>query len=167
MTVPIQIIGSSAVLDANPEAKLETFLDHWDSGYLASLGSLKGQYVIKKVIYDIDKVSIDKVREVAKKLDEGLFECPVCQRIATQSAGNNGDGEPLKEDKKEEPVLKEEPAQKEKHKQKPKEEVKEPEPTLEPEFELDDVEIQELERERAIQKIVSAMDEILLMKMMR
>ena len=159
MTVPIQIIGSSAVLDANPEAKLESFLDHWDSGYLASLGSLNGQYVIKKVIYDLEKVSVDKVREVAKSIDEGLFECPVCQRIATQSAGegNNGDGVPIiKEENKEDLVLKEKlPV--------PKEEPKEPELELG----LDEVEIIELERERAIQKIINAMDEILLMKMMR
>ena len=159
MSVPIQIINDSAVLDANPKAVFEAVLDKWNSsGYWASLGALNGQYVIKKVIYDLEKVSVDKVREVAKSIDEGLFECPVCQRIATQSAGedNNGEGEPLKEDKKEEPVLKEKPT--------PKEEAPK---VPEPELELDEVEIQELEREKAIQKIVSAMDEILLMKMMR
>ena len=164
MSVPIQIINDSAVLDANPKAVFEAVLDKWNSsGYWASLGALNGQYVIKKVIYDLGKVSVEKVREVAKSIDEGLFECPVCTRLATHSADedNNGDGEPLKEaGKEEEPVLKEK-------RPKPKEEVKVPEPTLEHEFELDDVEIQELEREKAIQKIVSAMDEILLMKMMR
>lgn len=154
MSVPIQIIDDRAILDANPEAKLATFLDHWSMGYIASLGELEGMYVIKKVIYDLNKVDINKVREVAKKVDEGLFECPACQKIAKEnpSAGNNGDGkEPVKVEKREEPVAKE----------KTKEEVKEPE------LELDEVEIQELEREKAIQKIVSAMDEILLMKMMR
>jgi len=158
MSVPIQIINDSAVLDANPDAVFEAVLDKWtSSGYWASLGALNGQYVIKKVIYDLDKVSVDKVREVAKKVDEGLFECPVCQRIATQSAGKNGDGKQIaEEEKKEEPVLKEK-RPKPKHKEEGKA----------PELELDEVEIQEREREKAIHKIVSAMDEILLMKMMR
>ena len=154
--VPIQIIDDRAILDANPGARLETYLDKWDLGYIASLGSFEGMYVIKKVIYDLNKVDINKVREISHKIGEGLFECPVCQKMIKENAstGNNGDGEPInEEEKKEEPVVKE----------KSKEEVKEPELELE----LDEVEIRELERERGIQKIVNAMDEVLLMKMMR
>ena len=160
MSVPIQIIDDRAILDANPEAKLATFLDHWSMGYIASLGELEGMYVIKKVIYDLNKVDINKVREVAKKVDEGLFECPACQKIAKEnpSAGNNGEG--VKEEKVSKEKITIKPVSKEKI---TKEEVKEPELELE----LDEVEIQELEREKAIQKIVNAMDEILLMKMMR
>jgi hypothetical protein len=165
MDVPIQILGNRAIVQAN-EGKLVTYLDKFSThGYISSLIEKGNVYAIGKVIYDLDKVPISKVQEISHKIGDGLFECPVCTRLATQSADedNNGEGEPLKEaeteDKKEEePVLKEEP------KQKPKQEVpKKPEPELE----LDEVEIQELERERAIQKIVTAMDEILLMKMMQ
>ena len=160
MDVPIQILGNRAIVQAN-EGKLVTYLDKFSThGYISSLIEKGNVYAIGKVIYDLDKVPISKVQEISHKIGEGLFECPVCTRLATQSvdAGNNGDGEPLKEDKKEEPVVKEKLP-------KPKEEVIKPK--QEPELELDDVEIQELEREKAIQKIVSAMDEILLMKMMR
>lgn len=154
MPALIEVIGNRAVVNAN-EGELVTFLDHWTTqGYLSSLITSDNQYMIGKVIYDLTKVPISKVHEVAQKIDAGEFSCPVCQRMATQSVDNNGDGEPLKEEKEEEPVLKEKP--------KPKEEVKEPELELG----LDEVEIIELERERAIQKIVSAMDEVLLYKMM-
>ena len=159
MDVPIQILGDRAVVTAN-EGNLVTFLDKWSThGYVSSLIEKGNVYAIGKVIYDLNKVDINKVREISHKIGEGMFECPVCQKLIKEkpSTGNNGDGEPIiKEEKKEEePVLKEKP----KH----KEEVKAPEP----EVELDEVEIRELERERAIQKIVSAMDGILLMKMMR
>ncbi|GAH19471.1 unnamed protein product [marine sediment metagenome] len=155
--VPIQILGNRAIVSAN-EGKLVTYLDKFSShGYISSLIEKDNVYAIGKVIYDLDKVPISKVQEVAQGIGDGKFECPVCTRLATQSVDNNGDGEPItKEPKKEEPVLKEKPSTPE-----PKEEVKEPE------LELDEVEIKELERERAIQKIVNAMDEILLMKMMR
>jgi len=157
MDVPIQIIGNRAIVQAN-EGKLVTYLDKFSShGYISSLIEKGDVYAIGKVIYDLDKVPISKVQEISHKIGDGLFECPVCQQLVKQSTEkNNGDGkEPVKVDKREEPVLKE------KH----KEEVKKPEP--DPELELDEVEIREVEREKAIQKIVSAMDEILLMKMMR
>ena len=154
MDALIQILGDRAVVTAN-EGNLVTYLDKWSThGYISSLIEKGNVYAIGKVIYDLNRVDINKVREISHKIGEGLFECPACQKLVKEkpSAGNNGDGEPVKEElTKEEPVLKE----------KPKEEVKEPE------LELDEVEIRELERERAIQKIVSAMDEILLMKMMR
>ena len=155
MDVPIQILGNRAIVSAN-EGKLVTYMDKFSShGYISSLIEKDNVYAIGKVIYDLDKVPISKVQEIAQKVGEGLFECPVCQKLATQSAdaGNNGDGKPSTEEKKEEPVLKEKPKQ--------KEEVKELE------LGLDEVEIIELERERAIHMIVNAMDEILLMKMMR
>ena len=159
MDALIQILGDRAVVTAN-EGTLVTYLDKWSThGYISSLIEKGDVYAIGKVIYDLNKVDINKVREISHKIGEGMFECPVCQKLIKEkpSTGNNGDGEPIiKEEKKEEePVLKEKP----KH----KEEVKAPEP----EVELDEVEIRELERERAIQKIVSAMDGILLMKMMR
>lgn len=156
MDVPIQILGNRAIVSAN-EGKLVTYLDKFYShGYISSLIEKGDVYAIGKVIYDLDKVPISKVQEISHKIGEGLFECSVCQKLVKgePSTGNNGDGEQINEEEK-----KEEPVVKEKH----KEEVKAPEPELE----LDEVEIRELERNRAIQKIVNAMDEILLMKMMR
>lgn len=149
MSVPILITEDRALLDANPSAKLETYLDHWtSSGYIAALGSLNKQYVIKQVIYDLDKVDINKIREIAHKIDAGEFSCPTCQRLVQESEDNNGESESKRA---EEPVVKPmvKPAVGEKE-----DEV----------LELDDVEIQEQARARAIQKIVSAMDDFLLYK---
>ncbi|GAH24883.1 unnamed protein product [marine sediment metagenome] len=158
----ITIKGDIATVHAN-EGTLETFLDHWSSsGFLASLIEKDNIFAIGKIFYDLNKVSFDRIREVADKIDRKEMECPVCQRLVKEkpSTGNNGEGEmPAKE----EPVVKEEPQPVLKETPEPKEKVAKPAPELE----LDEVEIQELERERAIQKIVSAMDEILLMKMMR
>lgn len=155
----ITIKGDIATVHAN-EGTLETFLDHWSSsGFLASLIERDNIFAIGKIFYDLNKVPFDRIREVADKIDRKEMECPICQRLIKEnpSAGSNGEGgKPVKEEHmvKEEPVPKEKP--------KPKEEV-----PKELELELDEVEIRELERERAIQKIVSAMDEVLLMKMMR
>ena len=155
MDALIQILGDRAVVTAN-EGELVTYLDKWSThGYISSLIEKGDVYAIGKVIYDLNKVDINKVREISHKIAEGLFECPVCQKMIKEnsSTGNNGDGEPINEEEKKEEL----------HvvKEKPKDEPKELE------LELDEVEIRELERERAIQKIVSAMDEVLLMKMMR
>jgi len=82
--------GGRAVIMAN-EGPLVTFVDKWNShGYIASLIEKETDnggyvYAIGKVVYDLAKVSRDKVFEIAKKIANGEFSCPVCRRLATQA----------------------------------------------------------------------------------
>ena len=136
--------GGRAVIMAN-EGPLVTFVDKWNShGYIASLIEKEmdnGGYVyaIGKVVYDLAKVSEEKVLEIAKKIANGEFSCPVCRRLATQAD----------EQKPEEPV---------------KPEVSDITEEQEEKTEADESERRETDRARAIKEIVNALDDVLLMR---
>ena len=123
------------------EGPLVTFVDKWNShGYIASLIEKETEnggyvYAIGKVIYDLAKVSEEKVLEIAKKIANGEFSCPVCRRLATQAD----------EQKSEEPA---------------KPEVSD----ITEEQEVDESERRESDRARAIKEIVNALDDVLLMR---
>lgn len=84
-TLPITVRGNRAVIRANPGANVVSVLDRWlTHGYIATIGELNGYYVLHKVIYDVEKVPMDKVYEIAKGIDEGSFQCPTCQKMARE-----------------------------------------------------------------------------------
>ena len=142
--------GGRAVIMAN-EGPLVTFVDKWNShGYIASLIEKETDnggyvYAIGKVVYDLAKVSRDKVFEIAKKIANGEFSCPVCRRLAT--------GESKEQAKPE--VITEEPA---------KPEASDITEEQEEKTEADESERRESDRARAIKDIVNALDDVLLMR---
>ena len=125
------------------EGPLVTFVDKWNShGYIASLIEKETDnggyvYAIGKVVYDLAKVSRDKVLEIAKKIANGEFSCPVCRRLATQADEQKPEAKPEASDITEE--------QEEKN-------------------EVDESERRESDRARAIKEIVNALDDVLLMR---
>jgi len=133
-----------AVIMAN-EGPLVTFVDKWNShGYIASLIEKETEnggyvYAIGKVIYDLAKVSEEKVLEIAKKIANGEFSCPVCRRLATQAD----------EHKPEEPAKPESSDITEEQEEK---------------NEAEESEERESDRARAIKEIVNALDDVLLMR---
>jgi len=128
-----------AVIMAN-EGPLVTFVDKWNShGYIASLIEKETEnggyvYAIGKVVYDLAKVSKDKVLEIAKKIANGEFSCPVCRRLATQADEH-----------------------------KPEEPAKPEASDITEEQEAEESEERESDRARAIKDIVNALDDVLLM----
>lgn len=82
--IPIIVKGNTAIIDVNPDAPLVTYMDKWYShGYLASLGQVgEGRYGVKQVTYNLNKVSLKRVQDIANKFDTGAFSCPVCKRRA-------------------------------------------------------------------------------------
>jgi len=137
-----------AVIMAN-EGPLVTFVDKWNShGYVASLIEKETDnggyvYAIGKVVYDLAKVSRDKVLEIAKKIANGEFSCPVCRRLATQADEQKPEAKPE--------GITEEPA---------KPEVSD----ITEEKEAEESEERETDRARAIKEIVNALDDVLLMR---
>lgn len=143
--------GDRAVILAN-EGPLVTFVDKWNShGYIASLIEKESEdgsgyvYAIGKVVYDLAKVPAEKVQEIAKKIANGEFSCPVCRRLATQQP----DSSSHEAEKPEEPVV-DTSSVVEEH------EEKEPEE--------DESEQRERARARAVKEIVNMLDDILLMR---
>jgi len=148
----VTLSGDRAVIMAN-EGPLVTFVDKWNShGYIASLIEKESEdgsgyvYAIGKVVYDLAKVPLEKVQEIASKIANGEFSCPVCRRLATQADSSNH----REAEKHEEPVVEassvpEEPA---------KEQTEEP----------DESEERERARARAVKEIVHMLDDILLMR---
>ena len=152
-SVPIVTLsGDRAVIMAN-EGPLVTFVDKWKShGYIASLIEKESEdgsgyvYAIGKVVYDLTKVPLEKVQEIASKIANGEFSCPVCRRLATQADSSNH----REVEKPEEPAVEassvlEEPE---------KEQTEEP----------DESEERERARARAVKEIVHMLDDILLMR---
>ena len=82
--IPIIVKGNTATIDVNPDAPVVTYLDKWYShGYLASLGLLENKkYAVRQVTYNLKRVGLARVQEIANKFDTGAFTCPVCQRKA-------------------------------------------------------------------------------------
>ena len=123
------------------EGPLVTFVDKWNShGYIASLIEKETDnggyvYAIGKVVYDLAKVSREKVLEIAKKIANGEFSCPVCRRLATQADEQKPEAEP-------ESITEEQ----------------------EEKTEVDESEQRESDRARAIKDIVNALDDVLLMR---
>jgi len=148
----VTLSGDRAVIMAN-EGPLVTFVDKWNShGYIASLIEKESEdgsgyvYAIGKVVYDLAKVPLEKVQEIASKIANGEFSCPVCRRLATQADSSNY----REAEKREEPAVEtssvpEEPA---------KEQPEEP----------DESEERERARARAVKEIVHMLDDILLMR---
>ena len=154
-SVPIvSYLGDRAVIMAN-EGPLVTFVDKWNShGYIASLIEKESEdgsgyvYAIGKVVYDLAKVPLEKVQEIASKIANGEFSCPVCRRLATQADSSNH----REVEKPEEPAVEassvpEEPA---------KEQSEEPDESKERE--------RARARARAVKEIVHMLDDILLMR---
>ena len=132
--------GDRAVIMAN-EGPLVTFVDKWNShGYIASLIEKETDnggyvYAVGKVVYDLAKVSAEKVLEIAKKIASGEFSCPVCRRLATGESKEQAKPEAsdITEEKEEKP-------------------------------EMDESERRDNDRARAIKEIVNALDDVLLMR---
>ena len=144
--------GDRAVIMAN-EGPLVTFVDKWNShGYIASLIEKESEdgsgyvYAIGKVVYDLAKVPVNKVHEIATKIANGEFSCPVCRRLATQADSSNH----REAEKPEEPVVEASSVPEEPE----KEQIEEP----------DESEERERARARAVKEIVHMLDDILLMR---
>ena len=141
-----------AVIMAN-EGPLVTFVDKWNShGYIASLIEKETDnggyvYAIGKVVYDLAKVSREKVLEIAKKIANGEFSCPVCRRLATKADEQKPEAKPE--------GITEEPA---------KPEVSDITEEKEEKTEAGESERRESDRARAIKDIVNALDDVLLMR---
>lgn len=135
-----------AVIMAN-EGPLVTFVDKWNShGYIASLIEKETDnggyvYAIGKVVYDLAKVSRDKVLEIAKKIANGEFSCPVCRRLATGESKEQAKPEGITE-----------------------EQAKPEASDITENKEAEESEERETDRARAIKDIVNALDDVLLMR---
>jgi len=148
----VTLSGDRAVIMAN-EGPLVTFVDKWNShGYIASLIEKESEdgsgyvYAIGKVVYDLAKVPLEKVQEIATKIANGEFSCPVCRRLATQAdSSNHREVEKHEEAAVEASSVPEEPE---------KEQPEEP----------DESEERERARARAVKEIVHMLDDILLMR---
>jgi len=148
----VTLSGDRAVIMAN-EGPLVTFVDKWNShGYIASLIEKESEdgsgyvYAIGKVVYDLAKVPLEKVQEIATKIANGEFSCPVCRRLATQAdSSNHHEAKKLEEPVVEASSVPEEPE---------KEQNEEP----------DESERRERARARAVKEIVHMLDDILLMR---
>ncbi len=144
--------GDRAVIMAN-DGPLVTFVDKWNShGYIASLIEKESEdgsgyvYAIGKVVYDLAKVPLEKVHEIATKIANGEFSCPVCRRLATQAdSSNHREVEKPEEAAVEASSVPEEPE---------KEQIEEP----------DESERRARARARAVKEIVHMLDDILLMR---
>ena len=149
----VTLSGDRAVIMAN-EGPLVTFVDKWNShGYIASLIEKESEdgsgyvYAIGKVVYDLAKVPLEKVQEIASKIANGEFSCPVCRRLATQADSSNH----REVEKPEEPAVEASSVPEEPEK---KEQTEEP----------DESEERERARARAVKEIVHMLDDILLMR---
>ncbi|RLG34415.1 hypothetical protein DRN97_02580 [Methanosarcinales archaeon] len=148
----VTLSGDRAVIMAN-DGPLVTFVDKWNShGYIASLIEKESEdgsgyvYAIGKVVYDLAKVPLEKVQEIATKIANGEFSCPVCRRLATQAdSSNHREVEKHEEAAVEASSVPEEPE---------KEQPEEP----------DESEERERARARAVKEIVHMLDDILLMR---
>ena len=176
MVLPIRVQGSRAIIKANPGAAVVSVLDRWlTHGYIATIGELNGYYVLHKVIYDVSKVPIEKIYEIAEGIEDGSFDCPTCQKIASEQAQEvtHTPGEPAVEPPKSEIKMDEQALEPEAEKV-----VTSPEP-IEVTPSAEHVEIAEVaangyepideedaarhERERRIQTIINQMDNVLLL----
>jgi len=148
----VTLSGDRAVIMAN-EGPLVTFVDKWNShGYIASLIEKESEdgsgyvYAIGKVVYDLAKVPLEKVQEIATKIANGEFSCPVCRRLATQADSSNHH----EAEKPEEPAVETSSVPEEPEKEQPEE--------------PDESEERERARARAVKEIVHMLDDILLMR---
>jgi len=148
----VTLSGDRAVIMAN-DGPLVTFVDKWNShGYIASLIEKESEdgsgyvYAIGKVVYDLAKVPLEKVQEIASKIANGDFSCPVCRRLATQADSSNHH----EAEKHEEPAVEASSVPEE--------------PEIEQTEEPDESEERERARARAVKEIVHMLDDILLMR---
>jgi len=177
MVLPIRVQGSRAIIKANPGAAVVSVLDRWLShGYIATIGELNGYYVLHKVIYNVSKVPMEKIYEIAKGIEDGSFDCPTCQKMASEQAQEvlYKPEKPVVEPPKSETKMDERASEPEVEKVVTPPEPIEVTPTIErakvvepivtDDYEpIDEEDATRHERERRIQTIINQMDDILLL----
>ncbi|MBC8521957.1 MAG: hypothetical protein H8D26_08245 [Methanomicrobia archaeon] len=147
MTIQIVVNGSRAILKPNPNAKTITFLDRWMShGYLATLGQQGSNYLLQKVVYDLEKVPFSKVQEVADNIDKQKFSCPVCEKMAEEREAEEGSN------------VQEQPPITERIKEAAEASKSVP---------VDEEEEKERLKKAAVKQLIGILDEALLLKMMK